>query len=232
MSDYKYEFDRSKCWYLGNCKKEETPECCHACLRYMEMHYLMNNSGIPPSKQKPILLTPSKVDLESFLFLKSIKEDIVNFVNNGESLYIYSTNFGNGKTSWALKLLHNYFNEVWLGNSFRCRGMFIHVPTFLTKIKEGISCKDEQFDLMKKRLKEVDLVVWDDIASTSLGDFDHTNLLTYIDIRKLSELSNIYTGNLEQGQLVKALGNRLSSRVWNDSSRVEFIGADRRSSRR
>jgi DNA replication protein DnaC len=74
----------------------------------------------------------------------------------------------------------------------------------------------------------VDLVIWDDIAATKLGDFDHANLLTYIDQRKLNQLSNIYTGNLPQDQLQDALGNRLSSRVWNDSTVVRFVGVDRR----
>lgn len=99
---------------------------------------------------------------------------------------------------------------------------------FLQKIKEGISKKDEDFELLKSRLLTVDLVIWDDIAATKLGDFDHANLLTYIDQRKLQQLSNIYTGNLSQEQLQDALGNRLASRVWNDSIPVRFVGADRR----
>ena len=41
-----------------------------------------------------------------------------------------------------------------------------------------------------------DLVIWDDIAATKLGDFDQANLLTYIDQRKLQGLSKIFTGNL------------------------------------
>jgi len=194
----------------------------------MEMDYLMQTSGIPRNKQYAIKLTPSVEDVHSFEFLQSIKEDIVNFVRNGESLYLYSENFGNGKTSWALKLLQKYFDEVWCGNGFKSRGVFIHVPTFLTKIREGISKKDVEFEELKERLLYVDLVVWDDIAATRLTDFDHSNLLTYIDTRKLKGLSNIYTGNLNEQQMVEALGNRLKSRVWNDSVIVQLLGEDRR----
>ncbi len=188
----------------------------------------MQNSGIPRNKQYSVLLTPSKQDVQAFVTLKEIKDDIIAFVENGESVYIYSHNFGNGKTTWAIKLMQKYFDKVWAGNGFRCRGIFIHVPTFLTKIKEGISRKDEDFETLKSRLMTVDLVIWDDIAATKLGDFDHANLLTYIDQRKLNQLSNIYTGNLDQDELQEALGNRLASRVWNDSIRVKFVGADRR----
>lgn len=225
---YEYDFDRDNCWYLTTCNKYNTAECNASCVRYMEMHYLMENSGIPKNRQHGIALTPAKEDVSAFIALREVKEDIVDFVNNGESIYIYSSNFGNGKTSWAIKLLQNYFDEVWACNGFRCRGIFIHVPTFLTKIKECISKTDEEFDLLRSRLMTVDLVVWDDIASTKLSDFDHTNLLTYIDQRKLQCLANVYTGNLQQNELQDALGNRLASRVWNDSMTVRFSGADRR----
>lgn len=225
---YEYIFDKNKCWYTSVCGKYGSPECNAGCIRYMEMDFLMQNSGIPRNKQYSVLLTPSKKDVQAFLTLKEIKDDIIAFVENGESVYIYSHNFGNGKTTWAIKLMQKYFDSVWAGNGFRCRGIFIHVPTFLTKIKEGISRKDEDFETLKSRLMTVDLVIWDDIAATKLGDFDHANLLTYIDQRKLNQLSNIYTGNLDQDELQEALGNRLASRVWNDSTPVKFVGADRR----
>jgi len=225
---YEYKFDKEKCWYKEACSKYNTIDCNPSCIRYMEMDYLMQNSGIPRNRQYSALLTPSKQDVKSFILLNDIKNDMVNFVENGESVYIYSDNFGNGKTTWAIKLMQSWFDKVWAGNGFRCRGIFIHVPTFLTKIKEGISRKDEDFETLKSRLIDVDLVIWDDIAATKLSDYDHANLLTYIDQRKLQGLSNIYTGNLPQSDLQEALGNRLSSRVWNDSTPVRFLGADRR----
>lgn len=225
---YEYIFNMTKCWYAGACGKFKTDECNASCIRYMEMDFLMQNSGIPRNKQYNVLLTPSKKDVQAFVTLKEIKDDIITFVENGENVYIYSHNFGNGKTTWAIKLMQKYFDNVWAGNGFRCRGIFIHVPTFLTKIKEGISRKDEDFETLKSRLMTVDLVIWDDIAATKLGDFDHANLLTYIDQRKLNQLSNIYTGNLDRDELQEALGNRLASRVWNDSTPVKFVGADRR----
>lgn len=226
---YEYLFDREQCWYKKTCNHYKNDEICHAgCLRYMEMHYLMNNSGIPKQRQYPTVLVPNKCDIQAFQTLRHLKDHIVDFVQTGQSIYIYSSNFGNGKTTWAIKLMQQFFNEIWAGNGFRCRGIFIHVPTFLTKIKEGISRKDEDFELLKSRLLTTDLVIWDDIAATKLGDFDHANLLTYIDQRKLQGLANIYTGNLPPEELSNALGNRLASRVGNDSDIVCFTGIDRR----
>ncbi len=225
---YKYKFIKEDCWYKGICNKYDTDECNSACIRYMETDYLMQNSGIPKNRQYPTQLIPSKEDHNYFIFLKGLQDDIINFVNYGESLYIYSENFGNGKTTWAIKLMQSWFSKIWIGNGFRCRGIFIHVPTFLTKIKEGISQRDEKFELLKGRLLDVDLVIWDDIAATKLSDFDYTNLLTYIDQRILQGLANIYTGNLTKEKLPEAVGNRLSSRIWNDSTTVKFVGEDRR----
>lgn len=225
---YTYKFDKDKCWYKKGCNKLNTTECNKNCIRYMEMHYLIETSNIPKANQFKNELIPNKIDLENFKFLSQLKADIVNFVESGEHLYIFSKNFGNGKTTWAIKMMQKYFDNIWAGNGFRVRGLFIHVPSFLTKFKEIINKKDDDFEILKQKLIEVDLVIWDDIAAGKLTDYDHSNLLTYIEQRKLNGKANIYTGNLNETELVTALGNRLKSRVWNDSTVVELFGNDRR----
>ena len=216
-----------ECWYSKTCKQYKE-NCQVSCIRYAEMNYLIESSNIPKGNQFRNKLVPNPIDVESFRFLNNLKKDMLNFINNAENLYIFSSTLGNGKTTWAIKLMQNYFNLIWAGNGFTQRGLFIHVPSFLTKFKEIINKKDEDFEDMKKQLLEVDLVIWDDIAVTKLSDYDHANLLTYIDQRKLNGKSNIYTGNLNEDELTEALGNRLKSRVWNDSTVVELKGSDRR----
>jgi len=228
MTNYIYKFDKETCWYKNSCSKYNTLECDSNCLRYMEIHYLMYQSEIPLMRQNPKILVPVKEDINNFEFLKSIKDDIVNFVKNGESLYIFSENFGNGKTTWAIKIMLKYFDEIWAGNGFRCRGVFVSVPGFLTKLKENISRKNETFEQLRIKIAESDLVIWDDIGAVKLGDYDHTNLLAYVDNRLINQKANIYTGNLSDynGALSMALGKRLASRVWNESSQVRLVGPD------
>lgn len=225
---YQYIFEKENCWYKNVCSKWNTNECNKNCIRYMEMHYLINSSNIPKSSQFKNELIPSPIDLANFNFLKEIKDNILDFVKKGDSLYIFSQNFGNGKTTWAIKLMQSYFDKIWAGNGFIQRGLFIHTPSFLTKFKEIINKKDESFEDLKQQLIDVDLVIWDDIAAGKLTDYDHTNLLTYIDQRILNGKSNIYTGNLNEEELIEALGNRLESRVWNNSYVIELKGCDRR----
>ena len=209
------------CWYKNVC----TYDSCINCIRYSEMKYLMENSGLPKNKRKPIPLDGSQ-DSKSFRELAKIKDDIVNFTENGESLYIFSENTGNGKTSWAIKLLLKYFDCIWAGNGFRVRGYFQHVPTLFSTLKDF----SKSHEVLRNTLATVDLVVWDDIASTKLSDYDAQQLLIIIDQRVSDGLANIYTGNITSKEaLTKAVGQRLASRIWNMSTLIEFRGKDRRS---
>ncbi len=216
---------KEDCWYKNVCTYDQ----CVNCIRYSEMKYLMDNSGLPKKKQVPLQLNGSS-DLKAFQLLADIKGDIFNFVNNGESLYIFSEYTGNGKTSWAIKLLLKYFDAVWAGNGFRVRGYFQHVPTLFNTLKDFSNLTVELKRELKHTLETVDLVIWDDIASTKISDYDQQQLLMLIDMRVSEGLSNIYTGNITSREaLTKAVGDRLASRIWNMSTLIEFKGKDRRS---
>lgn len=188
------------------------------------MKFLLEHSGIPVKKQKPIELIAGS-DYNEFMRLAEIKSDIDKFVSRGNQLYICSKETGNGKTSWAIKLLLKYFDTVWAGNGFCVRGYFQHVPTLFNTLKDF----SKSHDVLKNTLENADLIVWDDIASTKASDYDITQLLTILDGRITDGKSNIYTGNVTtKGELENAIGNRLASRVWNRSEIIEFRGKDRR----
>lgn len=207
------------CWYNSVC----TYDTCVNCIRYSEMKYLIDHSNIPKNRQRPKELQAG-CDYDAFVRLADIKEDIDSFVDAGINLYICSTETGNGKTSWAIKLLLKYFDVIWAGNGFRQRGLFIHVPTFLTKLKDFTN---PLISVYREMISNVDLVVWDDIASTKLSDYDIQQLLIFIDGRISEGQANIYTGNVTtKKELASILGDRLASRIW--GTVVEFKGKDRR----
>ena len=211
------------CLYKDVC----TVECTPNCIRYLEMQYLLDNSNLPKNMQRFIVLTPEDCDYDAFCKLADIKDSIKTFVEFGKNLYIVSKTTGNGKTSWSIKLMLKYFDEVWAGNGFNTRGIFVHVPTFLLKCK-NFNEVDIKFEDLKSKLLDVDLVIWDDIGSNGLSNYDLSQLLMHIDQRILSGKSNIFTGNLFESDLEKALGSRLSSRIWNTSTIIEFHGKDKR----
>ena len=218
----------SECWYKEVCS-HYADKCQLNCVQYLEMSYLMEHSGIPISKRRPLALYPDKCDLGAFGRLAEIKDNIDDFVFNGKNLYITSYIVGNGKTTWSLKLLMKYFEKIWQGNGFEPRGVFVHVPTFLLKCKD-FKTVDREFEDLKRQLLDIDLVVWDDIASTDLTGYDLSQMLVYIDARCLADKANIFTGNIASRDLMEqALGTKLTSRIWNNSTEVvELKGGERR----
>ena len=221
MNKKVFESHREDCWYKDTCVLKDT---CDSCIRFNEVKFLMDTSGIPEAQQVPLKLIPEESDYAQFKRLDAIKKDIVNFINEGNNLYITSNNSGNGKTSWTLKLMLRYFNEIWSGNGFRVRGMFIHVPTFLNKLKNFENPLPEEY---KNNVLNCDLVIWDDIASTALSQWDYSQLLTYIDSRLLSKKSNIYTSNItNEYKLGEMVGARLCSRIYSSSEVIELSGKD------
>lgn len=213
----------SDCWYKSVCESE----CSEHCIRLMEMSYLFENSGIPRNKQKPIKLYPEDCDLEQFRRLNEIKSDIKNFVRDGKNLYITSRTTGNGKTSWALKLMMKYFDEVWAGNCFRVRGLFVNVPTFLLQCKD-FNHRDVEFDKIKDNILDADLVIFDDVCGLNLSAYDYSQLYTCVEGRIFRGKSTIYTGNrVTQDELSKGVGVRLASRILSrDTEVIEFNGHD------
>lgn len=215
-----------QCWYRDVCPKSPNG-CSETCLRYIEMLNLVKQSNIPESKWVPLKLRPGK-DKDAFIRLRDIKDSIEPWTKSGNSLYIFSDTCGNGKTSWAIKLMLSYFNEVWAGNGFRRRGIFISVPEFMDRSREIINNRDEEFVKLRQDIIDCDLVIWDDITSTKLTDFNHSILLNFIDARVLANKSNIFTGNVDYSGLYKSLGNRLASRIWNASEVIQFVDQDKR----
>lgn len=213
---------KQDCWYKNVCSYES----CINCIRYSEMKYLIENSGIPKGKQKPQELEAG-IDYDKFLTLANIKDYILDYVDIGDfNVYICSRETGNGKTSWAIKILLKYFDQIWAGNGFRVRGMFVHVPTLLSKLKDF---NNPLLKSYRDNLSNADLIIWDDIAAAKLSDYDISQLLIILDERITFGKANIYTGNITTKEgLEKAVGGRLASRIWNCSQVIEFKGKDRR----
>lgn len=214
----------SECWYKDTCKDD-----CNMCAVFFQMKYQMTHSGLPEAKQKPIALyltDDNSGDEDAYYRLADIRKNIVEFVEQGKNLYICSSLSGNGKTSWAIKMLHTYFHHTAVGNYDNLKGMFVSVPKLLLQLKDFNNPLPKSY---RENLEKVDLVIWDDIAVSGISQYDYTQLFTLIDERILSEKSNIFTSNVVGEQaLGKIFGNRLTSRIYYTSEIVELKGKDMR----
>lgn len=209
------------CWYAQTCEDD-----CSKCVIYPQMKWQFDNSGLPKSKYAPIHLRPQPNDVRAFNKLADIRKDIDEFVEQGKNLYICGKIPGNGKTSWAIKMLQTYFHYVAEGNMFEVKGMFVSVPDLLLKLKDFNNPLPIDY---KENLKSCDLLILDDIAVTSISQYDYLQLFTIVDSRMLSGKSTIFTSNVtEIKQLEEIIGERLASRVYGNSIIVEIKGGDMR----
>ena len=218
---------RLKCWYEAGCNLK-TDFCEKTCHRYFQMNYLINNCGMKNADRflKPI--SPAKIDVDAYLQLQEIKDNIVQFVEESRNLYIISHNLQTGKTTWSLKIMYKFFDEIWAGNGFVQRGYFIHVPEFVNKTKSFQYKDSDEFKKLDKAIKEVDLVVWDDISSLELNSNEQSFINMYIDKRMLEGKSNIFNGMyLDKEMGPKCLGMKLYSRL-NNCEMVSLMGTSYR----
>ena len=223
------------CYLRENCKKKFDGTTCKDedmfCLKLFKVDTLYNSTLLTDKQRVRILLYPDQdgTDLDSFKILKSIEEHIVPFVRNGKNLFIHSAFTGNGKTSWAIRMIQSYVLSVWAEyNVDDCPALFINVPRFLLSLKDSISNQSDYIDHVKKHILDADLVVWDEVGVKTLSEYDHENLLNLINTRLDEGKSNIYTSNLTAPDLKEKVGNRLFSRIVKLSTDIELFGTDKR----
>lgn len=219
--------ENKNCIFKDNCNHID---CDSFCLKKYKLDYLYESSLIPIDRRKKItlLLDKDMSDKIAFTELKEVEDNIVKYVNNHFNLYIYSTNTGNGKTSWALRMIQSYLNKIWFKAKLECKCLFINVPYFLLALKDNLSNKNEYTEYVLENIYNADIVVWDDIGNKEVTQFENDNLLSIIDNRINNGKSNIYTSNLNLNEMHLHLGDRLTSRIINSSKNIELKGADKR----
>ena len=216
------------CFYRKTCTLADSSDCSESCIKYLEMKNLLSKSNIPEKMQRPILLTVTDEDKQAFNYLMKYAQDIASHVGKGDNLVLYSANTGNGKTSWSIKLLINYFNQVWNGNGFRTRGIFIHVPTYIMQKKNSISEANVELAELEKKLSITDLLVLDDLGTNKMSEFDISLLTSVIDSRIINGRSTIVTTNCNKQELTNILGARIADRVYNTAVTVTFKSKSKR----
>lgn len=215
-----------ECLLYNNCNHKD---CDGICVRKFKTEKLFEFSMLTKAQLNPLVLRVDAdgTDQDSFIELRNIAQNIKAFVDDGKNLYIHSPISGNGKSSWAIRLLKEYINAIWAHADLSCHALFVSVPTFLDSLKNSISSYDEYAESIKNNILKADIVVWDDIAAKCGTEFEINKLLSYIDRRIVLGKSNIYTSNLGPSELQSAVGSRLASRI-NGAKEVVFYGADKR----
>ena len=220
------------CEYCGNCVPFKNGECKYPefCLRKFKIDKFLDLGLVSTAQreEKTLVLDSNNCDLEAYTYLNNLRKNILNFVSNGDNLYIYSQQTGNGKTEWSLKLLKSYVLRIWYKSSITCKVLFISVPRYLLSIKDAISNNNEYAKHIKENVLSADIVVWDDIATKGMTEFETENVLSIIDARINMGKSNIFTSNITPQELQIYVGDRLGSRILGTSKLIKFVGQDKR----
>lgn len=218
----------SQCFLYNNCNHKD---CDKICARKLKLSYLFSEAELPENLWTDIKLCVDRdgTDTAEFNHLAEIRSKMVSFVKSGANLYLHSSNSGNGKSSWAIKLAQTYLDRTWKSYDFtECAVLFISVPTFLEALKRNMNTRDAYAERLLNKIPKADLVIWDDIAAKAGSEYEINKLLSLIDGRISKNKANIYTSNLNSDEIYNALGSRLASRVCNLSTDIELHGADKR----
>ena len=219
------------CYVQEGCKKYTNNLCTEQfCVRLYKIDELYNKALLTKEQRIPLRLRldNNRIDEAPYTKLKSYQKNIIDFVNEGINLYIFSNTTGNGKTSWAIKLLQAYIHKIWASSDLTCRVLFINVPNFMRELKLNISQKSDYIKHINDNVLNADIVVWDDIATKGTSEFEHEQLISIIDTRMNNKKSNIFTSNINPQDLPNMLGARLASRIIGLSECIPFNGYDKR----
>lgn len=224
------------CWYfiepnaempMGGCVQSKGQEWCDKyCPIFKNMKAAFENSGLPEQYWYPFTLKNVTVDKQETSRLVEIRSNLKEFVDSGKNLLIQSSKCGNGKTSWGIKLLQKQI-ELNSKQDFQ-PAYFVFVPSLLLDARRSINSKSTYFEFMVNTLENCPLVMFDDIASIPLKDYDLLILSSIIEKRIAKQLSSIFTTNCENDTLKTNLGERLFDRINRLSCIVTFKGGSMR----
>lgn len=221
-------FSPSNCWFKDVYCQEPEENCNHGCQLFCNMKRLVDNSGLPYKLKTANKLQCPEQDEEAYLQLNEIKKNIVDFVENGNNLYIYSNNVGNGKTTWASKLMMAYFACIAdNGHTIsEVHGKFIDTVEFL-KLGTDFT-QSEGYYKLYRQLCEADLVIFDDVAVYEVTLPEAKALYTVVNKRISNGLSTIFTSNRDVESLTNVVGGRIASRIWEASTTIELKASSMR----
>lgn len=217
---------------MSSCVKCPFQEQCTKsfCMQKLKKNKLFDYALLSLPQRQHVALHPDSdgTDKKEFQQLKEISENIIDFVRTGNGLYLHSQTPGCGKTQWALRMIQKYIDKIWYSSSIRCVALFINIPKFFLALKDSLNTANDYINHIKQNIFQADLVVWDEIGTKILSDFEHEYMLSLIDTRLNEGKANIYTSNLAPVLLKEKIGDRLYSRVINNSTCIELHGVDKR----
>lgn len=193
--------------------------------------FILENSYLPKYQWIEDKLSAGKDD-RAFKRLSEIRKDLISFLTSSiNNLVICSENLGNGKTSWAIKLMLTYIELqrgkldmvderlITTDNYDFC--VFCQSVPFLVEMKQfGNNKKSYE---MYQRLCKTRLAIIDDLGAVPMSQYDYNIIYAIFEKRLFEGRPTIVTTNFaNKASAEKELGPRLVDRIWSNSEIIEF----------
>lgn len=216
-----------KCYAKDYCKGYGTNKCTERCDFWWKLNTLYNKSNLPMRYRYNIPLRPEQIDRDAFMKLKDYLDNVVDRVENGDSLYIYSENTGNGKTTWSSKILNQYIRKVVAKSDLEHEVLYLNVSLFVEAMRNQYTDYSDDIARLREEAMHCKLLILDDIGAERPSEYVCERLYDLINHRYTNMLATIYTSNLTPFELGDRLGSRIESRV-RSAEQIKLVGADRR----
>lgn len=217
-----------KCYVENRCKKCKNGECVkELCGMRLLINSAYSSSAIPKRYLKDVALEPEQSDFKAFTILKKYITNVVKFVEEGKGIYLYSTNCGNGKTTWSTMIGRAYIHKKAYEQEFQDLVYFVNVADYLEDLKRcfnggGVTAEVEA------PLKDCKLLILDDIGVEKSSEWAIERLYALLNYRCNEEKATIITSNLDLASLRLKLNDRIASRIKDMCVPIELQGSDRR----
>ena len=216
------------CIAKNHCKSAGQPICSHSCSFFIDLRYQIELASLPRKHQKCICsdLPDTFFDLDVF---KKFTTNIVDRIQKGTGLYLYSRLTGTGKSTIACSIALEYIVEQ-LQQDYRAGKRtgqlvkFINIADFLEDLRKGMNDQEaaEVAQGVTETLKRVPLVIMDDIGAEKVSEWTKERLLNIISDRYDSERTIIFTSNHSPQEIEMVLGGRVRSRIDGMTVPIEF----------
>lgn len=190
---------------------------------------LLEDSGLPQLYMEEVKLTVRKEDVNAFKRLNEIKNSIYDISEPNldmKNLLICSNKTGNGKTSWAIKILQFFIFKSAQHYPDEEPGFFVPVTEFVLASKEYDNSHRKKYWDMLEMIEKSRVVVFDDVGAGEYSRAEYMALLSAIEGRVFRKQYCIFTSNfIEKDEvIVKKLGERLADRVFETSEKIILNG--------
>lgn len=240
------------CLFKNKCSKFNTERCNELCYAYTFMQGDNGQGGMwattnVPAKYRDVFKSnlPNHANFER---IKKYIDKLPKTVEEGIGLFLFSVptpenkfGTGNGKTTSACAIM-NEFVILQAMRHIKGEIKLEENPALFMKLSDFQNLYNSQFRgsaeiqqqnadkyyRYKDLMKNVSLLVFDDIAIRTGTEAFLNELYEIIDHRVVENLATIYTTNIPPDELTEYFGERIVSRIEGSTVQIPFTGKDHR----